>query len=102
MSDFIKNFQEQTRWNEIPDLSGSYRLLCSDPLCSLSCANLRQGQLSVTSVHGSERHSYIFTKKDMVFAMLMFLNQLSEKDLSSFCKIFNKSDNQFSISLERL
>lgn len=77
---FLKNFN--TRWAKITGEDGSYRLLCSNPTCSLSCANLKNGKISVTSVHGTERHSYELTKADMAFTSLMFLNSLTEDELT--------------------
>lgn len=44
----------------------------------------------MTSVHGTDRHSYEFSKPDMVFASITFLNSLPEKELGNFVTVFNK------------
>lgn len=100
--EFLKRFRELTRWNKIPDSQDSFRLLCSDPICSLSCANLRDGKISVTSIHGDERHSYVFTKNDTAFAFIEFVNTLNEKELQNFVNIFNKSNPEFVLELSKL
>jgi hypothetical protein len=97
---FLKNFN--TRWATIPSVEGGYRLLCSNLDCSLSCANLKNGKLSVTSVHGAERHSYELSKADMTFTTLMFLNSLNENELEIFVKIFNKMAPEVVLNLETL
>lgn len=102
MSDYLNRLKEKTRWDSFPEVPDSYRLLCSDKLCSLSCANLRHGRISVTSVHGSDRHSYVFTKNDMAFAAIAFLNELSEEELKAFCNGFNKVSSEFVLSQEKV
>ena len=101
MSQILEKLREGTRWDKIPDNKG-YRLSCSNSQCSHSCANLRGGRLSVTSVHGTERHSYIFTKRDTALAMLSFLDTLPKADLENFCKIFNKMSEEFVLNVEKL
>lgn len=100
--DFLQKLKDKTRWDYIPNENSAYRLSCSHPVCSLSCANLRNGRLSTTSIHGEERHSYVFTKNDMAFSALEFLNSLSEKDLSTFCKMFSKLSPEYILNLEKL
>lgn len=100
--EFKDKLKSTTRWDNIPDSPENYRLLCSDPLCSLSCANLKNGKLAVTSVHGAARHSYMFTKADMAFTTLMFLNSLSDKELEVFVKMFNKISNEYVFNLEKI
>ncbi len=78
-----------TRWDVIPNGENAYRLLCSHPTCSLSCANLKNGKLSTTSVHGIERHSYELSKNDMCFLTLMFLISLTKQELDIFLSIYN-------------
>lgn len=90
--DFFDKIKSKTRWNTIPGTEGSFRLSCSDESCSLSCANLRNGKLSTTSMHGNERHSYTLSKNDMAFATLMFLRELSTDELIRFCNMFNNSN----------
>lgn len=102
MRKYIDKLKSQTRWNDIPSLPDGYRLLCSNPVCSLSCANLRNGKLSVTSLHGDERHSYIFTKRDMTFAVIEFLNSLDERELTTVLNIFNKISPDYALNLEKL
>lgn len=102
MPDYLNKLQKATRWDNIPSISGGQRLLCSDPECSLSCANLRDGKLSVTSVHGNDRHSYSFTKNDMAFVVISFLDQLSEKELQNVCNIFNKVSPEYVLTLEKI
>jgi hypothetical protein len=102
MSDYLERLKELTRWNSIPNGSGGYRLLCSNPQCSLSCANLRGGRLSVTSMHGNERHSYLMSPTDMAFVTVEFLNSLSEKELQNFVNIFNKTSPEFVFNLDKL
>lgn len=97
---FSDNFK--TRWTEIPRVGEGYRLLCSNPLCSLSCANLKNGKISVTSIHGDERHSYELTKNDMLFATITFLNHLTKKELETFTKVFNKISPEMVLILEQL
>lgn len=98
----IDKIQSRTRWTDIPDIGGGYRLACSNPICSLSCANLRNGRILTTSIHGDERHSYIFTKNDMAFAAIQFLNELSEKELHNFCNIFNKVSQENVLTCEKI
>lgn len=102
MSEYLTKLQKVTRWDNIPDADSSYRLLCSGQECSLSCANLRDGKLSVTSVHGKDRHSYLFTKNDMAFTTIAFLDQLSEKELQNICNIFNKVSPEYILTLEKI
>jgi hypothetical protein len=102
MSDYIDVLRQKTRWDKIPGDDDGHRLLCSERVCSLSCANLRNGKISVTSVHGKERHSYLFTKNDMAFATLTFLDSLSEKELETFCSIFNKVSPEFILKLNKI
>lgn len=98
--DFQKQFK--TRWNKISEDGDDYRLSCSHPTCSLSCANLKRGKISVTSVHGTERHSYELTKNDMALVSISFLNHLSEKELETFIKIFNKIAPVAVLNLEKI
>lgn len=102
MSNFLDKFKLNTRWATIPDATSGYRLLCNHESCSLSCANLRDGKLSVTSVHGDYRHSYVLTKKDMAFLTTVFLNSLSKEDLETFTKIFNKTSPDFVLAVEEI
>lgn len=97
--DFLKTLK--TRWRFIAPNQG-YRLACSDPECSLSCANLKKGKISVTSLHGSERHSYELTKVDMCFAIIQFLESLSEKEQQNFVNIVNKCLDRKVISIENM
>lgn len=102
MNRFLNKLKLATRWDTIPDEIKGFRLLCNDPECSLSCANLKQGKLSVTSIHGNERHSYLLSKKDMAFVTLCFLDSLSETDLESFCKMFDKVSSDFILRVEKI
>lgn len=81
----------KTRWNKISSFGDDYRLSCSHPVCSLSCANLKKGRISVTSVHGIERHSYEFTRDDMAFATVKFLSSLSKKELRDFFLVLQEN-----------
>lgn len=102
MSDYLEHFRKQTRWSEILGSEDAFRLLCADSDCSLSCANLKNGKISVTSMHGATRHSYELSKRDMAFAMFIFLNSLTEKEASNFCKAFNKVSPRLILELEHL
>lgn len=102
MTDYLAKFRERTRWNPIPGTDHDFRLLCSNQVCSLSCANIRDGNLAVTSVHGSERHSQVLSKNDMAFLAILFLDTLSEKELNSFCNVFNKISPDFVLKLEKI
>lgn len=102
MFEYLNKLQKRTRWDNIPDTEDGYRLLCSNPVCSLSCANLRNGRLAVTSMHGNDRHSYLFTKHDMVFATLEFLNTLSETELHTFAGMFNKVSPDLVLNTEKI
>jgi hypothetical protein len=53
-------------------------------------------------MHGNERHSQQLTKMDMAFMTLLFLNSLSEKDLNTFLILFNKSNENFILNLEKV
>jgi len=69
----------------------------------LSCANIRNGRLSITSIHGSERHSYALTKKDMAFLTAVFLSHLSKTELETFNRIFKSvsdESNELEIDIE--
>ncbi len=101
MSSLIERLKILTRWDTIPNTVDGYRLLCNNSECSLSCANLKDGKLSITSVHGNERHSYTLTKRDMTFLGLLFLDSLEEKDLDVFSKLFNKISDEFSLEIEK-
>jgi hypothetical protein len=100
--DYKDTLKAKTRWDNIPEASDAYRLLCSAPICSLSCANLKNGKLSVTSVHGTERHSYAFTKNDMAFATISFLDSLTQAELEIFIKMFNKISPEFVLNFEKI
>lgn len=102
MSEYLERFKSKTRWDNIPTLVDSYKLLCSGPECSLSCANIRGGRLSVTATHGNDRHSQVLSKNDMVFATMAFLNSLSREELEIFCKIFAKSSPNYILNLETI
>jgi len=103
MSDFLTLLKDQTRWNDIAQSrDDGYRLLCNHAECSLSCANLRDGVLSLTSIHGKERHSYKLTKYDMAFASIMFLDSLTKEDLEDFAKMFNKVSSKYNIIPENM
>lgn len=97
--DFLRYFK--TRWNKISEGSDDYRLSCSHPTCSLSCANLKKGKISVTSVHGTERHSYEMTKNDMAVVTIGFLSHLSEWELETFIKIFNEISPISTLNLDK-
>lgn len=92
---YFTNLKLKTRWDNIPQTVDGYKLLCTNPECSLSCANVKGGKLAVTSIHGTERHSQQLSKMDMAFMTLLFLNSLSEKDLNIFLVLFNKSNENF-------
>lgn len=92
----------KTRWDTIPGADDGYRLACSNPQCSLSCANIRNGRISTTSVHGNERHSYSMTRPDMAFAALLFLNTLSEKELQAFAVLFTKISEEKVMKIESI
>lgn len=97
--DFLKVFT--TRWRHIAPDQG-YRLACSNAICSHSCANLKKGKISVTSMHGTERHSYELSKVDMCFAVIKFLESLSEKEQQNFVNIANKCLDKKVVSIENL
>lgn len=97
--DFLKFFS--TRWKYIGSDQG-YRLACSHPVCSLSCANLKKGKISITSVHGTERHSYELTKADMYFAFIKLIEGLNDKEQENFVNIVNKCLDRKVISIENL
>jgi hypothetical protein len=102
MNNYTDKLKLQTRWDTILNEKDSYRLLCNHATCSLSCANIRKGKLSVTSTHGAERHSYILSKKDMAFLTAMFLDSLSEEELKTYCKAFNKISTEFLLNVEKI
>lgn len=102
MSVYLDKLREKTRWDKIPDTTEGHRLLCSNNLCSLSCANIRDGRLAVTSIHGSDRHSYQFTKNDMAFAAILFLDSLSEKELEVFCNMFGKISDEYVLKSNKI
>lgn len=97
----LEKLQSKTRWNLIPGTTNQYRLLCSHPECSLSCANLRSGKLSVTSIHGADRHSYLLTKNDMAFVTIDFLGSLTPEELNGFCKLFNQITKGSALTAEK-
>lgn len=102
MSEYLEVLKNQTRWANISEVPNAFRLLCSDPECSLSCANLRNGKISVTSMHGTDRHSYVLSKKDMAFVMCMFLNSLTEKELHYVCHAFTKCNPEYVLTVDRI
>jgi hypothetical protein len=91
---YLDKLKSQTRWDNIPQEPDAFRLLCNQPVCSLSCANIRNGKLAITSIHGSERHSYILSKKDMAFLTAVFLSHLSKTELETFNKIFKSISDE--------
>jgi len=99
---FLNNLKFKTRWDNIPQSADGYKLLCANEECSLSCANIKGGKLSVTSVHGTERHSQQLSKTDMAFLALVFLNSLSEKDFNTFLTLFNKTNEVFSLKCDKV
>lgn len=100
-TNYLDRLKIQTRWDSIPQELDAFRLLCNQPVCSLSCANIRNGRLAITSIHGNERHSYILTKKDMAFLTAVFLSHLSKTELETFNTIFKSiSDESNELILE--
>jgi hypothetical protein len=99
---YLNNLKLRTRWENIPQALGDYKLLCANEECSLSCSNLKGGKLSVTSIHGTDRHSQQLSKLDMAFLAIVFLNSLSEKDLAMFLLYFNKVSENFNLNLEKV
>ena len=85
----IQDFIKTTRWDRVDTTEERYRLRCNSEDCSMSCANVSNGKLSITSVHGGERHTSMLSNRDMLFVTLQYLNSLSSKDLDSFCNLFN-------------
>lgn len=65
------------RWVQIE--KNRYRLLCSGDSCSLSLANLLNGKIHITTIHGSHRHSYTFDDYDMQFIILQYLSSLDDE-----------------------
>lgn len=102
MLDFLTRLKEKTRWDSIPQSDTGFRLLCSDPSCSLSCANLKNGRFSVTATHGTERHSYTLSKNEMVFISLLFLDSLEDEDMEKFCKLFSKLSAEGILTYEKI
>lgn len=102
MSKLLEKIKDQTRWDTIPSMRNAYRLLCNHEVCSLSCANAKNGRLSITSVHGADRHSYTLTKKDMTFLTLMFLDSLNTQDLDILTKLFNKLSEEHVLTSEKI
>lgn len=68
----------------------------------MSCANIKNGKLHVTSIHGVDRHSQELSKNDMVFTTVVFLNSLSDIELEGFTKIFNTLSPTKAINLENI
>lgn len=93
-TNYLDKLKIQTRWDDIPQEPNGFRLLCNQPVCSLSCANIRNGKLAITSIHGNERHSYILTKKDMAFLTAIFLTHLSKTELETFNTIFKSISDE--------
>lgn len=77
-------------WNQIDEFDGRFRLMCSNPSCSLSIANLLLGKLHITTMHGRERHSYTFSDKDMLFIVSQYLNSISKEDREKVIEFFKK------------
>lgn len=102
MNNYIDRLKLQTRWDSIFNENESYRLLCNHPTCSLSCANLKKGRLAVTSIHGTDRHSYMLSKKDMAFLTALFLDSLSKEELETFSKVFGKISDAYVLNIEEI
>ncbi len=75
-------------WANINDNNNRFRLLCNNPTCSLSVANLIDGILHITTVHGSNRHSMLLSHEDMRFIVSQYLNSLSETDRRNLLNFF--------------
>lgn len=102
-NNYLNRLKTQTRWDDIPQEPDAFRLLCNQPVCSLSCANIRNGKLAITSIHGNERHSYILTKKDMAFLTAVFLAHLSKTELETFniiLKSVSDESNELTLNSE--
>lgn len=69
-----------SKWTNIDDNYTKYRLLCNSENCSLSICNILKGKLHISTIHGTERHSYTFTNQDMLFMFSEFIKSLSPKD----------------------
>lgn len=80
-------------WLQIEDNDNNrFRLICNNPSCNLSIANLLSGKLHITTMHGRERHSYTLSERDMLFIVSQYLNSVSQEDrnkLLEFFKNFN-------------
>lgn len=96
----LDKIAQKTQWSKI-DKQDRFRLRCGNDSCSLSCANIANGRLSLTSVHGNERHTYQLTSKDMLFLTLDYLKYLNSKDLETFIKLFNKVSDDYTLSVDK-
>lgn len=94
----LEKIAEKTQWSKI-DKQDRFRLRCVNESCSLSCANMINGRLSLTSIHNNERHTHLLSSKDMLFLTLDYLNTLSKKDLNSFIRLFNKVSDDYTLSV---
>lgn len=95
----LDKISQKTNWTKV-DNQNRFRLRCSGEECSLSCANIASGRLSITSTHGNERHTNLLTKKDMLFVTLMYLNSLEKNDLDYVIRLFNKVSDDYTLSLK--
>lgn len=77
------------KWAQINESTNRFRLLCNANSCSLSLANVVNGMLSISTVHGTERHSSLLSHEDMLFIVSQYLNSLSSKDRENILQFFH-------------
>lgn len=79
------------KWVKIQDNENRYRLLCSGETCSLSLANLFEGRLHVSNIHGKDRHSYTLNHREMLFVINEYFNSLSEKERETVLELLKNN-----------
>ncbi len=77
-----------SKWAQIENSNDRFRLLCSNSTCSLSIANLLNGMLSISTIHGSARHSTLLSDEDMKFIVSQYLNNLSIDEREKMLEFF--------------
>lgn len=75
-------------WALIQNNPNKYRLLCNHKDCSLSICNLDNGRISITTLHGGNRHSMVFDNNDMIFIMSQFISRLSKSDREKLLEFY--------------
>lgn len=81
--------QEKNNWKNIEN--NRFRLLCNKDSCTRSIANLLDGRLHISTIHGEDRHTVTLTTNDMFFITSQFLSTLDQQSLIDYLTYCEKN-----------